>query len=398
MAKQKVVIVGGGFGGVKAALELAKDNRFSITLITDRPVFYYYPTLYRTATGGIKNQSAIPLKTIFSGKQIKLVINRVLTIDRRAKTVSTDKKTYEYDTVILALGVVTNYFGIEGLKKHSFGIKSMHEVEELKEHIHKQLVVEGKPDLRYVIVGAGPTGVELAGALPNYIYSLMKKYDIKQRRVHVDLVEGATRVLPRMPKSTSRVVARRLRTLGVKLHLGKAVHGATADALVVGDKKLLSRTIIWTAGIANNPFFTENKFSFGPRGKVAVNVYLEADDNIYVIGDNANTPYSGMAQTAVYDGAFVARNLRRIASGRDPKPYKPKKPIYVTPVGYGWAAVLWGKLEIFGVIGYFLRQAADARAFGEIQPLTNAARQWFTEFEDDDYSFKSAKQPVAIKD
>src|SRR5690606_18885520 len=99
-----------------------------------------------------------------------------------------------------------------------------------------------------------------------------------------------------------------------------------------GGKSIRSNTIVWTAGTANNPFFAANNFVFGPRGKVAVNIYLQADEHIYVIGDNANTPYSGMAQTAVLDGMFVAENIKREASGKDFKPYKPKKPIYATPV------------------------------------------------------------------
>lgn len=381
MTKQKIVIVGGGFGGVKAALELANDERFSVTLVADKKCFEYHPTLYRTATGGLTAQSQIPLATIFANKPVSVITDKATKLDRRAKILTTESgKTLPYDNIILGLGVVTNYFGISGLEEYSYGIKSIADVERFKAHIHQQLVDERKPDLHYIIVGGGPTGIELAGALPSYLHRIMKNHGIRDRSVKVNLVEGAPRVLPRMPKSTSRAVKRRLRHLGVQLHLGKPVEGATADSLVVGGKPIRSHTIVWTAGMANNPFFSENGFAFGPRGKVAVNVYMQADDNTYIVGDNANTPYSGMAQTAVVDAELVAENLKRQLDGKEMRPYKPKKPVYVTPVGHGWAAALWGKIEIFGIFGWFLRSAADAKAFGELQPPMEAAKQWFTEF------------------
>jgi len=384
MTKHKVVVVGGGFAGIKSALELSRDKRVAVTLISQREYFQYYPTLYHTATGGLTAQSKIPLKTIFANTPVHLVIDSAKTIDTRAHTITTASgHTHQYDDAILALGSVTNYFGIAGLEEFSYGIKSIEEIDELKNHIKKQLLQDRKPDLHYVVVGGGPTGIELAGALPSYLHKLMKQYGIKGRKVRVDLVEGAPRLMPRMPKSTSRAIARRLRTLGVTLHLGKPVEGQTAEGLTVGGKSIRSHTVVWTAGMANHPFFRENNFAFGPRGKVAVNVYLQADDNVYVLGDNANTPYSGMAQTANYDGTFVARNIIRQLDGKDPKAYKPKKPVYVTPVGHGWAAALWGKVEVFGLGGWALRQAADARAFSELEPLLAASKQWFTEFDEE---------------
>lgn len=381
MAKQNILIIGGGFGGVKAALDLEKDVRFKITLISDKDAFEYHPTLYHTATGGLTSQSQIPLSTIFANKYVIFVKDTATSIDKRTKTVKTASgKTFSYDAIIFSLGVVTNYFGIKGLEEYSHGIKSMQDIEKFKKHIHKQLTDKRKPDMRYIIVGGGPTGIELAAALPSYLHRIMKNHGIRARTVKVDLVEGAPRLLPRMPKRVSRSVRKRLRMLGVSLHLGKAVEGATADGLNVGGKSLRSNTIIWTAGMANNPFFTENHFAMGPRGKVAVNVYLQADDDVYVIGDNANTPYAGMAQTAMYDGAFVAKNLKRVADLKDMLPYKPKKPIYVIPAGQGWAAVQWGKFTFYGWSGWFLRRVADARAYTEIQPAMQATRQWFTEF------------------
>src|SRR6476660_5946082 len=170
MAREKVLIVGGGFGGVKAALELVNDDRFSVTLLSDQPYLRYYPTLYHTATGGRGANSNIPLARLFEGKEVKVVHGKAVSVDKKAKTVLTDdSKTYEYDTLVLSLGVVTNYFGIEGLAEFSYGIKSITEANRLKAHLHQQLIDEGKPDLNYVVIGAGPTGIELAGALPSYL-------------------------------------------------------------------------------------------------------------------------------------------------------------------------------------------------------------------------------------
>jgi NADH dehydrogenase len=317
MKKQKVVIVGGGFGGVKAALELSKDDRFNITLISDRDTFRYYPTLYHTATGGLKRQSSISLQELFAEKSVSIVLGEAATIDRKAHTITLkDNRSYRYDTAILGLGVTTNYFGIPGMQEYSYSIKSIEEAERFKQHVHKQLADEHQPDPHYVIVGAGPTGIELAGALPQYIREVMAKHDIRHRAVHVDLIEAAPRLLPRMPKDYSRAVAKRLRRLGVKLYTGQAVQGLAADSLTVSGKPIRSHTVIWTAGVTNHPFFKDNGFTLTNRGKVTTDMYLQADDNVYVIGDNANTPYSGMAQTALYDGAYVARNLIRKMSFR----------------------------------------------------------------------------------
>lgn len=385
MAKKKVLIVGGGFGGVKAALELAEDDHFKVTLLSDEIDFRYYPTLYHTATGGKKANSSIPLKELFAGKDVELVQGLATTIDRKAKTVATaDKQTFAYDTLILGLGVVTNYFGIPGLPEYSYSIKSQSEAARFKAHLHQQLIDELKPDLHYVIVGAGPTGIELAGALPEYLKLIMKKHGVSDRKVHIDLIEAMPRLLPRMPKRTSRVVRRRLKKLGIKLYLGKTVQGQTADELTVSGKPIRSHTVVWTAGVTNNPFFKDNGFVMMGRGKVGTDIYLQAEENIFVIGDNANTPYSGLAQTALLDGEFVAKNLRRRAKGKDFKSYNAKRPITVIPAGPYWAAVNWDKFQFFGRVGWFIREAADLVGFHDLQPWPKAARQYLTEFELED--------------
>lgn len=385
MTKEKVLVLGGGFGGVKAALELADDPRFDVTLLSDDLNLRYYPTLYHTATGGAAANSSIPLVHIFEDKAVRLVKGRAVAIDRKAKTVTTENKLLEtYDTLIVGLGVVTNYFGIPGMQEYSYSIKSQAEVQRFKAHLRQQLRDERRPDLHYVIVGAGPTGIELAGALPGYLKKLMAEYNISGRAVHVDLIEAAPRLLPRLPKKTSRIVKRRLRKLGVKLYVGSAVQAASADELTVNGKPIRSHTVVWTAGVTNHPFFKDNGFVLTNRGKVAVDVYLQAEDNIFVIGDNANTPYSGLAQTALHDGVFVAKNLRRRASKKRFRSYIAKPPITVIPAGPRWAVVMWGSFTFHGRLGWLMREAADLVGFHDVQPWPKAAKQFMTEFAPDD--------------
>lgn len=381
-----VVVVGGGFGGVKTALELCDNPSVHVTLVSERSDMYYFPTLYHTATGGADEESSIPLEQIFAGKPVTIKIGRANTVNHEQKILGIEgQSSIIYDIVVFALGVVTNYFNIPGLKEYAYGIKTVPDAERLKRHLHAQLLA-GKPDMNYIVVGGGPTGIELAGALSFYLREIVKKHGITHRVPHIDLVEAQTSLMPRLPKKVGRSIARRLRKLGVKLHLNSRVEGANAEELLVSGKALRSHTIIWTAGVANNPFFTNNDFTLSPRSKVQVDEFLRpvGKTDIYIIGDNAETPYSGMAQTALYDGEFVAHNIQKQLAG-DPKlAYRPKEPIYITPVGKNWASVEWGRWYFDGWLGWLLRGAADLRGFLDIQPIPEAAEQWSRMFDQED--------------
>jgi NADH dehydrogenase len=375
-----VLILGGGFGGVKAALKLANNPHFSVTLLSEDTDLRYYPTLFHTATGGKRANSSIPLSIIFKEKNVTVEQGTAATVDRKAKTVATtDGRIFEYDTLIIGLGVVTNYFGIAGLQEFSYSIKSQAEAARFKAHLHQQLSDDRHADLNYVIVGAGPTGIELAGALPGYLRTIIRNHGLPPQKVHIDLVEGGPRLLQRMPKDTSRMVKRQLRRLGIKVFVSSVVQGETIDELTVNGKPIRSHTVIWTAGVTNNPFFAANKFALTNRGKVSVDVYLQAEDSIYVIGDNANTPYSGLAQTAIRDGEFVAENLKRRAAGKTFESYNAKEPITVIPAGPKWAAVTWGKLRLYGWLGWVLREAADFIGFRDLENWVPASKQFLTE-------------------
>lgn len=380
MKKHKILIIGGGFGGLKAALDLCQDDRFDIRLISDHSDFRVYPALYRITTGGAKQLASIPLDELFHDKNVDIIIDSAVSVDRKARQLTTTKgQIYGYDALVLALGVTTNYFGIAGLKELSYGVKSLADAEELKQHLHEQMITNRQPDANYVVIGGGPTGVELAGELPLYLKKIAKQHNLPRRAIHVDLIEAAPRLLPRMPKDISAMVRRRLRKVGVRVYLKTAVQAQTADALMANGKPIRSHTVIWTAGVANHAFFTDNQFQLAANHKVRVDQFLQAEPGVYVIGDNADTPYSGLAQTALYDGKFVARNLIRLADKKDPKPYRAVSPANVIPVGARWAVFLWRGIRFYGFPAWVLRGLADLIEYHDYQPWHLAAKRWIKE-------------------
>lgn len=379
--KQQIVVVGGGFGGIKAALEISRNKEFEVILISDKPDFRYNPTLYHTATGGLMRQSSIPLKDILEGSRIHFILGKAVKLDRTTQSIELEDNTViAYDTLVLALGVVTNYFNIEGMEEYAYGITSADEVKRFKNHLHKQLTENKKPDDNYLIIGAGPSGVELAGALPAYLKEIIKKHGLPPQKVNVKLIEAAPRVLPRSAEAISKAVTKRLEKLGVVVMTNQAVSNMDDDSLLVSGDDIPSRTVVWTAGAVNSSFFKDNDFHLSERGKVAVNNHLQAEDGIYVVGDNANTPFSGLAQTAIYDGHYVAHDIEAKFHGNEGSPYRPKTPATVVPVGHGWAAFEWRKLHFTGRLGWFLRQAADWIGYHDLEPWWKASQQWLTEF------------------
>lgn len=377
--KHNVTIVGGGFAGVKAAIELGKNDNVRVQLISDYTDFQYYPALYGAATGKHHLESWVPLADIFEDDPVEVILDKVIAIDHDNQQLSGESgREYAYDTVILALGSVTTYFGIEGLEAYSFGIKSEQDIERLKRHIYDQLQQPKGMDKDYVIIGAGPTGVELAAAMSSYLQRLCDKHRIKNHPIRVHLVEAAPRVLPRMSERASKRVKKRLHKLGVKVHTNQKVEKQTADTLMVNGKPMKSHTVIWTSGVATHPFYDQypDLFMRSKRHKVAVDEYMQVADGVYVLGDNAETPYSGLAQTAMHDALFAAKDIGRKLAGKNRKKYEAVNPPVVVPVGEMWAVFEWHGLRLYGWPASVLRRLADMMGYSDVLPFGQALGVW----------------------
>jgi NADH:ubiquinone reductase (H+-translocating) len=378
---KQVIIVGGGFAGLRVARRLGNVPGVHVTLISEADDFRYSPALYRTATGGSKRVSAIPIAEILSDlPRTKFVQTKINKIDRDRKVLTAiGGREFKYDYCVLAMGVVTSYFGIPGLKEYSYSIKSAHEVERLKRHLHHQMTSEEAPDKNYVIVGAGPTGVELAAALGQYLKLIAKKHKIKRRKLEIELVEAADRVLPTMTKRASLLALRKLRSLKVKVLLGQKVQAATSNNLRVNDRLIPTHTVIWTAGVTNSPFFQKNhtQFELDNRGRVVVDQQLKVDDHLFVIGDNAAIQFGGLAQTAIKQASFVAKVIaKKVRYNHAGIKFRPKKPIYAIPLGNRDAVVEWHGRAFRGPLAGILRGLADMIGYADVMGWFRAVKTW----------------------
>lgn len=382
----RVVIVGGGFAGVRTALSLANKKGMEVKLISSQTYFEYHAALYRSATGRSPLEVAIPLRDFFGYAQnIEVLEDVVVGIDVDAKFVTgKGGSRYEYDSLVLAPGNVTEFYGIAGLKDYAYGVKTIHEALRLKRHLHDQLL-QAESEKNYVVIGAGATGVELSAELAAYLKKIRNKHKI-QKSFTVDLIEAGPRVLPAMPETFSKTVERRLKKLKIKMLFNMHVKSETIDGIQLPRGPLRSHTVVWTAGVINNPFFSRfpGVIRLGKADRVEVNEYLQAASDIFVLGDSAATPYAGMAQTALHDAKFVADNLLRAAKQKPLLAYRPKRPIYAIPVGSRWAAVLWGNTTIIGRFGWVLRRLADLRLYLTFLPFTKALTAWRYGFVDEE--------------
>ncbi|MCH7759353.1 NAD(P)/FAD-dependent oxidoreductase [Patescibacteria group bacterium] len=386
---KKIIIVGGGFGGIRCALDLAKKKlrKVKIILINNKSNFEYTPALCRLVTGYSPLGISIPLQKIFKNKNIEFVKDQIIQINLSEKKLyGNSDSRYPFDMLVLALGSETNFFDIPGIQKLSFKFKSINEALRLKRHLHEIFTACKKKKLKaklctahLVIIGGGATGVELASELIGYSKKLAKAHQFDPALITVDLIEAGNRLLPNLPLNFAKKIEKNLKKLGVNILLNKIVLKEEAEKVLIKDMEMKTKTVIWAAGVKGNHLFLEIKgLDCNKQGRVLVNQYLQPDkfENVFILGDGADTDYSGMAQTAIYDGRYVAKNILKKLGNKTILPYQVRKPFYVISLGSNWVAASIGNLKVYGKIGWWLRRLADLRFFLSILPFKNAILAW----------------------
>jgi len=373
-----VVIVGGGFGGVKAALELSKRKVGKITLISKEPYFLHHATVYATATGQSSEESVIPLHALFADHPSVTLVNDTIThIDADRSRISSATREYHYDKLILSLGSVTSFSGVKGAEKYSHSLKTLSAIEAFQDHIHEE-VVRKELDSEYVVIGGGQTGVEFAGALDVYIKNLKTLYRLKKSKAHVTIVEQEPRLLPKLSHTASYKVTRQLKKQGVRVITGQRVENISKTAVTIGENLHPDATVIWTSGSEPNPFYKQNTptFHLDDQGHVFVNPYLEAFDDVYVIGDSNSVINNDTAWSAVAQAKAVARSITREAQALPKKKFHQGRYIQSSPVGYQWAYVEYFGIYVAGVSGWVVRRWIELYSYCQIMPLKKALPIW----------------------
>jgi len=350
--RHRVVIIGGGFGGLRAARAL-KSEPVDVTLIDRRNYHLFQPLLYQVATGSLSpGQIAAPIRGVLSRqKNTRVLLGDVVDIDPLAKrVVLTDGAVIEYDSLIVAAGSQTFYYGHDDeWRRWAPGMKSIEEATNIRHKILYAFEVaerltdpaERRAWLRFVIVGAGPTGVELAGAIAEIARQTLKNdfRSIRSQDAEIVLLDGAPRVLMSFPEDLAQKATESLAKLGVHVNTGVMVKDVDHDGLTVeshgATDRLESKTVIWAGGVTTPPLAhtlaqrTNAETDRGGRIKVNSDLTIPKYPDVYVVGDLAlasgrdGKPLPGLAQVAMQGGTYAAKAIVRKVEGRTPlRPFK----------------------------------------------------------------------------
>lgn len=326
---KKIIIIGGGFGGVYAARYLAKlaeNSELEITLVNKSNYFLFTPLLHEVATGGLSPGSTLePLREIFRDQNVNLLQTEVKNIDLAKKIVTTKIGKLNYDYLVLATGAETNYYGAIGAEKYSLGLKNMSDaialcnklIDSCEQAAQTDDVETRKKLLTAVVVGGGATGVELAAEIVEFWQENLENYyqdtRIKKGEMRVLLVASSAELLPQFPPQLRQIAYETLTEKGVKIKTNASVTEVTAESVKLADGKIIAaQTVVWVAGVkAKNLTFTSSQTpETAPNGRLNLDPYLRliGQENVYALGDMAGTSPM-LAQVAVQQGRTVARNI-----------------------------------------------------------------------------------------
>jgi NADH dehydrogenase len=381
MANPRIIIVGAGFGGLAAAKAL-KKTQAEVVLIDRTNHHVFQPLLYQVATSVLTpSQIATPIRSIFRNQKNTIVImGEVTGVDKDQKCVfvsdaDRQKVPITYDYLILATGASHSYFGHNEFADYAPGLKSLGDAEAARNRILQAFeLAEAEEDpsrhrdlLTFVLVGAGPTGVEMAGALAIFVRSTLKSdfRRINPASARIVLVDMAPRVLGPFSESLSKVAKQRLEKLGVEVRLGHSVDQIDAEGIVVAGERIASKTVIWTAGVAPSPAGKWLNAETDRAGRVRVQKDLTVFEHpeIFVVGDTASLdqdgkPLSGVAQVAMQQGRYAGKLIHnRIVGNPAPRPFSYFDKGTMAVVGKGFAVLQSGKVQISG-LGAWLTWAA----------------------------------------
>jgi len=399
-ALPRIVIVGGGFGGLAAAKALRKTNA-QVTLIDRQNHHLFQPLLYQVATSVLSpGQIASPIRGILRNQRnTTVILGDVTGVDadrRRVFVDSVDREgiAVEYDYLILATGASHSYFGHDEFERFAPGLKSLADAVSIRNRIllaFEQAETEEDPHnhrdlLTFVLVGAGPTGVEMASALADLVSKALRSEfrRIDPTSARIILIDMGTRVLGSFAESLSAVARRRLEKLGVEVRLGHGVDHIDADGVVVAGERIASKTVIWTAGVAPSPAGTWLKAATDRAGRVRVqpDLTVTGHPEIFVVGDTASLdrdghPLPGVAQVAMQQGRYAGTLIHRRLGGKPmPPPFRYFDKGSMAVVGKGFAVLESGRLRLSGFLAWMAWAAVHLEFLAQSSLRVSVFVQW----------------------
>lgn len=370
----RVVIIGGGFAGLSLAKKL-KNKNFQVVLLDKHNYHNFQPLMYQVATGGLEEGSiAYPIRKIFQDhKETFFRMTEVLSIDTVNKKVHGDIGTIYYDYLVIATGSTNNFFGSKEIEENSMVMKTIPEALNIRSLIIQNLelalqtndIEERKLLMNYVIVGAGPTGVELAGALAEMKKAVLPKDypDLDFSLMQIHLVQGADRVLDAMSKKSSKAAEKFLKELGVKIYLDERVTNYDGYKISTADgTEILSKAVIWSAGVKGAPVpGVENAVDRATRIRVNEYNQVEGFDDVFAIGDVAamygdkyKFGHPMMAQPGIQQGELLAENLERLQKKQSLKKFVYNDKGSMATIGRNKAVVDLPKFHFNGIFAWFV--------------------------------------------
>ncbi|MFC1594991.1 NAD(P)/FAD-dependent oxidoreductase [Patescibacteria group bacterium] len=361
--KPSIVVLGGGYGGTRTALELLARRAGIITLVDRNQFHSMTPAYYKVASSFIPEKSllvkkyfediskaiSVPFSDIFKQSRLfKFVQSEVVSIDLKKKIVKLkNADNLQYDWLIMALGNDVNYYKIPSLEEFSFGFKTAQDAFNIRNAVNE--LFAGSPKhkrLNIIIAGAGPTGVELAGEMAGFMERLSEVYGHPKENHSCVVLESSNKILGNFSSWTQKNVLKRLQKLRVKVFINSHISQVSAKKVELKNKQTFPYDVlIWTAGLEP---------SYVHKASTAIGKYLRlrGEKNVFIIGQNI---YPMTAKTAIRQGIYVAEAIERFEWGLPVKPFKVKKSSIIIPIGSKYAFVDFGGLKLQGIVAWWLK-------------------------------------------
>ena len=400
---KNVIIVGGGFAGIRLAKNLAKDDRFHVTLVDINNYHFFPPLLYQVATAFIEASNiSYPFRRMFQNQEnIRFYMGALLEVNPESHTIVTSTGTLEYDYLVLSHGTETNYFGMENVKNNSVPMKTITDALNLRNHllltmekaVRAQEREEKRKLLNIVIAGGGPTGVEIAGMLAEMgHYVKNREYpEIKDLSAHIHLIDAGPSLLGPMSTTAQVEAARVLKKLGVQVQLNTSVKDYVNDEVILSDGTTIpTNALIWTSGVIAREVPGLPAESIGRGRRILVNEHnaVIGTHNIFSVGDiclqssDKDFPngHPQLAQVAMQQGELLAKNFKRMASKEPLIPFVYKDKGSMAIISKFKAVADLPKFSFKGLFAWFIWLFIHIIPIAGYRNKAKLALNWFWSF------------------